>query len=98
MHTFKSAKLLLGLLGRLLGHLGVFYLIAKFPDVLRSVIRLAQFTLNCLELLTQKVLTLCLVYLTPNVSLYLLLHRQKFYFFSKRLIDALDSLNGVGDF
>ena len=78
MHAFEPAELLLGLFARLLRHLGLLDLFAKFAHVLGAVVGLAEFALDRLELLAQEVFALRLVDLAAHIGLDLLLHGEEF--------------------
>ena len=92
MHPFEPPELLLGLLRGLLRHLGFLDLLAQLPHVLGPVIGLAEFALDRLQLLPQKVLALGLVDLAADIGLDLLLHGEELDLLAERLVDALDPL------
>ena len=80
VHFFQPLELLFCFLQHLLGHLGVFDALAEFRDFLRPLVQLAEFLLNRLQLLAQKIFALGLVHLALGLGLNFLLHGEDFDF------------------
>ena len=90
MHLLKPLELFVGLFEDLLGHLGVFDVLAELGHFFGPLVQFAQFFLDGLQLLTEEVIALGLVHLALGFGLDLLLHREDFDFRAQEIAGAAE--------